>query len=116
MADAPAGISADAQVARIFEWRRGFNTIHLIDLGIRIGLFKALSEAPGSTAAQIAAKLGPLARLDIPAIRNRRAAVIDDPLALLPGTSMIKLADEIAELLAAWSKPAKPGPSAKPDQ
>jgi ubiquinone/menaquinone biosynthesis C-methylase UbiE len=62
MADAPAGISADAQVARIFEWRRGFNTIHLIDLGIRIGLFKALSEAPGSTAAQIAAKL----RLHVP--------------------------------------------------
>lgn len=58
---------------------------------------------------EITAKLGPLARLDIPAIRNRRAAVIDDPLALMPSTSMIKLADEIAELLEAWSKPAKDG-------
>jgi ubiquinone/menaquinone biosynthesis C-methylase UbiE len=58
MTDPSAGISADAQVARIFEWRRGFNTIHLIDLGIRLGLFKAFADAPDSTAAQIAQKLG----------------------------------------------------------
>jgi 2-polyprenyl-3-methyl-5-hydroxy-6-metoxy-1,4-benzoquinol methylase len=58
MAGDPAGISADAQVARIFEWRRGFNTIHLIDVGIRVGLFKAFAEAPDSGAAHIAQKLG----------------------------------------------------------
>src|SRR5512134_3585783 len=58
MAQDPAGISADAQVARIFEWRRGFNTIHLIDLGIRVGLFKAFAEAPDSTAEEIAHRLG----------------------------------------------------------
>ena len=50
-------ITADSQVARVFEWRRGFNTIHLIDLGIRVGLFKALMEAPGSSAEQLADKL-----------------------------------------------------------
>lgn len=50
-------ITADAQVARIFEWRRGFNTIHLIDVGIRVGLFKALAEAPGATGAQLAQRL-----------------------------------------------------------
>ncbi|HXX12789.1 MAG TPA: class I SAM-dependent methyltransferase [Burkholderiales bacterium] len=50
-------ITADSQVARVFEWRRGFNTIHLIDLGIRVGLFKALLEAPGSSAGQLADKL-----------------------------------------------------------
>jgi SAM-dependent methyltransferase len=58
MAEPSAGISADAQVARIFEWRRGFNTIHLIDLGIRIGLFKAFADAPDSTAEDIARRLG----------------------------------------------------------
>jgi 2-polyprenyl-3-methyl-5-hydroxy-6-metoxy-1,4-benzoquinol methylase len=58
MAGDPAGISADAQVARIFEWRRGFNTIHLIDVGIRTGLFKAFAEAPDSPASRIAQKLG----------------------------------------------------------
>jgi 2-polyprenyl-3-methyl-5-hydroxy-6-metoxy-1,4-benzoquinol methylase len=52
------GPTADEQVARIFEWRRGFNAMHLIDLGIRIGLFKALADAPGSSAKQIAARLG----------------------------------------------------------
>jgi SAM-dependent methyltransferase len=58
MTEPSAGISADAQVARIFEWRRGFNTIHLIDLGIRVGLFKAFAEAPDSTAEDIARRLG----------------------------------------------------------
>jgi 2-polyprenyl-3-methyl-5-hydroxy-6-metoxy-1,4-benzoquinol methylase len=50
-------ISADQQVARIFEWRRGFNTIHLIDVGVRLGLFKALAETPGATAEELAARL-----------------------------------------------------------
>jgi len=58
MADQPTEITADEQVARIFEWRRGFNTIHLIDLGIRVGLFKALAETPGQTPAELGAKLG----------------------------------------------------------
>jgi SAM-dependent methyltransferase len=58
MADRPSDITADAQVARIFEWRRGFNTIHLIDLGIRVGLFKALAQTPGQTPADLALALG----------------------------------------------------------
>jgi len=51
-------ITADSQVARIFEWRRGFNTIHLIDVGIRVGLFKSLAEAPGVTGKELAERLG----------------------------------------------------------
>jgi SAM-dependent methyltransferase len=51
-------ITADSQVARIFEWRRGFNVIHLIDVGIRVGLFKSLAEAPGSSGSELAERLG----------------------------------------------------------
>src|SRR5262249_54188922 len=51
-------VTADSQVARIFEWRRGFNIIHLIDLGIKLGLVKALADAPGSSAQELAGKLG----------------------------------------------------------
>jgi 2-polyprenyl-3-methyl-5-hydroxy-6-metoxy-1,4-benzoquinol methylase len=51
-------VTADDQVARIFEWRRGFNTIHLIDLGVRLGLFKALADTPGASASELAARLG----------------------------------------------------------
>lgn len=51
-------ITADSQVARVFEWRRGFNTIYLIHVGVQLGLFKALADAPGSTPAQLATKLG----------------------------------------------------------
>src|SRR4249920_3060441 len=51
-------ITADSQVARIFEWRRGFNTIHLIDVGIRAGLFRTLTESPGVGASELATRLG----------------------------------------------------------
>lgn len=50
-------VTADQQVARIFEWRRGFNTIHLIDVGIKTGIFRALAESPGATAQQLAQRL-----------------------------------------------------------
>ena len=58
MADSAKEISADAQVTRIFEWRRGFNTIHLIDLGTHLGMFQALAQTPGLGGAELAAKLG----------------------------------------------------------
>lgn len=53
-----ASVTADTQVARLFEWRRGFNTIHLIDLGIRLGLFRALADTPGTSAEELAGRLG----------------------------------------------------------
>ena len=49
--------SVDEQVAKIFAWRRGFNTIFLIDIGVDLGLFKALAEEPDRTAADISEKL-----------------------------------------------------------
>jgi SAM-dependent methyltransferase len=50
--------TADSQVAKIFEWRRGFNAMHLIDIGVRLGLFQAFTNHPGSTGAEIAEALG----------------------------------------------------------
>lgn len=50
-------ISVDDQVAKIFAWRRGFNAVFLIDIGVDLGLFKTLAEKPGRTAAQIATDL-----------------------------------------------------------
>ncbi len=58
MAEAGNPITADSQVARIFEWRRGFNTIHLIDLGVHLGLFNALAQTPGLAGSELAARLG----------------------------------------------------------
>jgi SAM-dependent methyltransferase len=54
----PAEATADAQVARIFEWRRGFNAMHLIDLGIGLGLFRSLAVAPDVPADELAGRLG----------------------------------------------------------
>ncbi len=54
-----SGVTADAQVAKIFEWRRGFNAMHLIDLGVRLGLIQVLAAAPGGmTAQELAERLG----------------------------------------------------------
>lgn len=53
-----AAITAESQVAKIFAWRRGFNAMHLIDLGIRLGLFKAFAESPGASARSVAEQLG----------------------------------------------------------
>ena len=52
------GSTAETQVARVFEWRRGFNTMYLIDLGICLGLFRALADEPGSSAEKLADRLG----------------------------------------------------------
>ncbi len=50
--------TAESQVAKIFEWRRGFNATHLIDIGVRLGIFKAIAEIPGTTPGQVADSLG----------------------------------------------------------
>jgi len=53
-----AGISVEEQIARVFEWRRGFNATHLIDVGLHLGLFKALRDRPEASGAEIATALG----------------------------------------------------------
>lgn len=58
---------------------------------------------------ELSSKLGPLARLDIPAVKNRRIAISDDPLALTPSTAMIRLADDFAHLLEGWGAAPNPG-------
>jgi SAM-dependent methyltransferase len=57
-APGPGEITADTQTARVFEWRRGFNAMHLIDLGVQLGLFAAFAKAPGAAPAEVAAALG----------------------------------------------------------
>lgn len=52
------GITVEDQIARVFAWRRGFNAMHLIDVGLHLGLFKALRERPQASGVEIAAALG----------------------------------------------------------
>lgn len=54
--DVPA-LTADDQVARIFALRRGFNTVHLIDVGIKLGVFRALAETPDQSVDALAERL-----------------------------------------------------------
>jgi ubiquinone/menaquinone biosynthesis C-methylase UbiE len=51
-----ADLTADQQIERMFSWRRGFNAMHLIDIGLQLDLFTSLAAAP-TTAAELAAQL-----------------------------------------------------------
>jgi ABC-type Fe3+-hydroxamate transport system substrate-binding protein len=68
--------------------------------------------APGSPADQAGkareATFGSLRKLDIPAVKNKRMALIDDPLGFIPGTSMIRVAEELREVLDAWANDRTP--------
>lgn len=49
------------------------------------------------------AALGRLGTLDIPALRTGRVAVIDDPMCQIPSTAMIRVAQQMTDVLKAWS-------------
>lgn len=51
---------------------------------------------------EIRRRLGRIGGLDIPAVRDGRLGLIDDPLALTPSTAMAGFADELAGMLAGW--------------
>ena len=96
-----AEITADSQVARVFEWRRGFNTIHLIHLGVQLGLFRALAEAPGSTPPQLAATLG----LHTPYVERWCMTAYGMELLDAPAEGRFRLAPFMDVVLAAPSHP-----------
>ncbi|MCB9845793.1 MAG: hypothetical protein H6811_07415 [Phycisphaeraceae bacterium] len=58
--------------------------------------------APGPSWDEIVSRLGAVGQLDVPAVRNRRVAVLDDPLAFAPATSLAEVAREMAGILDRW--------------
>ena len=60
--------------------------------------------AQSPSVAELRTLLGRVGELDIPAIRNGRLALLDDPLAHTPSTAMAGLADQMAALLEQWSR------------
>ncbi len=59
--------------------------------------------APAASPAAALARLGPLSRLDLSAIRLGRVALIDDPLAHTPSTAMVGLTERLDDILRAWA-------------
>jgi ABC-type hemin transport system substrate-binding protein len=55
-------------------------------------------------AARVREKLAVVAGLPVPAARSGRLGIVDEPLALLPSTSMIGFADELAGVLEGFSR------------
>lgn len=54
--------------------------------------------------ADLRKRLGPLADLSLPAIAHGRLALIDDPLALTPSSSIIEVRKRLEQILAAWKQ------------
>jgi ABC-type Fe3+-hydroxamate transport system substrate-binding protein len=65
---------------------------------------RAPPRARAVTPNEVLALLGRVGRLDIPAVRDGRVALIEDPLAHTPSTAMIGLADEMARVLQGWAR------------
>jgi SAM-dependent methyltransferase len=87
--------TVEEQAARIFAWRQGFNALHVIDLGGRLGLFAALAKAPGQSARALADAQG----LHPPYVEIWCKTAYS--LALLDGDEGgFRLAPHMAELLA----------------
>jgi len=55
-------------------------------------------------AADMKRSLGIVADLAIPAVEHGRIGRISDPLALLPSTRLVEVAEQMEHMLAAWAK------------
>lgn len=60
------------------------------------------------TTGELLASLGVVARLSIPAVKNNRIAIIDEPMSLIPGTNMAEVADHLRAILTRWAISATP--------
>lgn len=69
---------------------------------------------PPIPAREMLDRLGAVGRLDIPAVRTLRIALIDDPLSHTPSTAMVGLTDQMAAILAGWAAQAPPGAPVEP--
>lgn len=63
------------------------------------------SPAPKApTPDELIALFGRAGELNIPAFKNKRVALIDDPYCLTPSTAMIPIADQIADIVSNWGQ------------
>ena len=70
---------------------------------------QSVGEPAPMTWSEITQTLGPIATLDLPAIRDRRIGVITHPQGLLPSSTLGQVADEIRKTLATWrERPNEP--------
>ncbi len=68
---------------------------------------RGVTDADGPTDATSKDAWQPLRELGLTAISENRIAVIDDPEALLPSTSMIRVADTMRKMILSWKSEAK---------
>lgn len=102
----PAIMSGAAYIELDREDIRAINpdVIVLIRPASSPGAATRISGSSQADTTEALAVIAPIADLPIRAAQNRRVHLITDPLALTPSPSMIEFADELARILAEWSK------------
>ena len=63
---------------------------------------QSIGEPEPITWSEITQTLGPIATLDLPAIRNQRVGIITHPQGLLPSSTLGQVAEEVRKTLATW--------------
>jgi ABC-type Fe3+-hydroxamate transport system substrate-binding protein len=61
-----------------------------------------VTRTPEHISSVIQEQLGALIRINVPAVKDGRVGVIDDPLSLIPSTSMAVFAEDVAKIVNAW--------------
>lgn len=59
---------------------------------------------PAPKPEELIALFGRAGELNIPAFKNKRVALIDDPFCLTPSTAMIPIADQLADIISNWGQ------------
>jgi 2-polyprenyl-3-methyl-5-hydroxy-6-metoxy-1,4-benzoquinol methylase len=94
-----------SQIGRIFAWRRGFNAMHLVDIGLRLGMFRMLAEAHELTSRALAERLC----LHAPYVKAWCATAYSFELLEADEGERFRLAPGIDEVLARPDHPAYQG-------
>lgn len=75
---------------------RSAGAVKTEDVAMTVGKSQGEADAPWKS------RLGGLAKLDLPAVRNGRVLLIDDPLSLTPSTAMLDFTRRLETQLRAW--------------
>ncbi len=96
----PAVTSGGAWFNMDAEDIRALNPSAIVLIQPRMWGSKPVAPTPQFVQQQVSEHLGALAGLNVPAVTSGRVGVIDDPLALIPSTSMAAFAHQLAQIVS----------------
>ena len=81
---------------------RALNPSGIILIQPRVWGSAPVTQTPQQLSNVVKEQLGAMVRLNVPALKDGRVGVIDDPLSLIPSTSMATFAEDVAKIVSTW--------------